>query len=241
MNIQTVDSQGDVGGYSSLALDSNGYPCISYFDDTNNDLKFARGGYSVTIEAWDVEGWLAEPITMDGSSTGFTTAHEFAGLSGNHTFTFPSVDGRGYPFVNWNTGETNNTITVDSEGVYVARYTPELTVSLSPNSADLFVGNSTVFTATASGGGEPMVSYQWYVDGEAQSGETASTFNYAADSEGSHSITVTVTDNLGVTSPHSDPATVNIALIPDFTSYLFLPFLMLATMSAIALKKRFRK
>lgn len=31
------------------------------------------------------------------------------------------------------------------------------------------------------------------------------------------------------------------SVIPDFASWLFLPFLMLATLSAIALKKRFRK
>ena len=40
--IETVDGPGDVGRYSSLALDSSGYPHISYFDNTNYDLKYAR-------------------------------------------------------------------------------------------------------------------------------------------------------------------------------------------------------
>jgi hypothetical protein len=39
--ITTVDSNGDVGGYTSIATDSSGYVHISYYDYTNQDLKYA--------------------------------------------------------------------------------------------------------------------------------------------------------------------------------------------------------
>ena len=57
-HIQTVDSEGEVGEGTSLALDGNGYPHISYDDETNSDLKYAYR---------DASGWHSEKV--DDAST----------------------------------------------------------------------------------------------------------------------------------------------------------------------------
>jgi hypothetical protein len=54
--VETIDSEGNVGWYSSIALDSDDRPHISYYDQTNGDLKYAyRAGESWEIETIDNE------------------------------------------------------------------------------------------------------------------------------------------------------------------------------------------
>jgi hypothetical protein len=56
-DIETVDSGGNVGQFASLALDSNNYPHISYYDATNGTLKYAWWtGSSWNIETVDDRG-----------------------------------------------------------------------------------------------------------------------------------------------------------------------------------------
>jgi hypothetical protein len=89
------------------------------------------------------------------------------------------------------------------------------TVSVSSGSATSDVGQSQLFTAIPGGGSGTYSSYQWYVDGSAQTGQTGSTFNYYFASVGSYLIAVTVTDSSGATSaPSTDMSvTVNSALV----------------------------
>ena len=58
-DIETVDSEGWVGYYTSMSLDGDGYPHISYRDSwPNNDLKYAYQ---------DASGWHIETVDSEGN------------------------------------------------------------------------------------------------------------------------------------------------------------------------------
>jgi len=57
-NIVTVDTQGNVGLFTSLAFNDAGNPAISYCDFTNQDLKYAQ---------WNGENWNIETVDSQGN------------------------------------------------------------------------------------------------------------------------------------------------------------------------------
>jgi hypothetical protein len=69
--IETVDSAGQVGGFTSLAFDSSGHPAISYFDYSNQNLKYAHyNGSSWVIETVDSAGHVGEYTSLAFDSSG---------------------------------------------------------------------------------------------------------------------------------------------------------------------------
>jgi hypothetical protein len=65
---ETVDSYGNVGSYTSLAIDKDGWPHISYYDVSSRDLKYAykddSGWHRLTVDATGVVGrWTS--IVLD--------------------------------------------------------------------------------------------------------------------------------------------------------------------------------
>ncbi len=96
---------------------------------------------------------------------------------------------------------------VTTNSLSVVVMTPP-TVSLSPTYWSMDIGQSKTFKATASGGSGTYSSYQWFVDGSLQTGQGSSTFRYSPATLGSHTITASVTDNLGVNSEFSTSVSV---------------------------------
>jgi hypothetical protein len=62
--VETVDSEGIVGKYTSLAFDSGGNPAISYYDATNEKVKYARHNGTA---------WIIENVDDAGSLGGETS------------------------------------------------------------------------------------------------------------------------------------------------------------------------
>jgi hypothetical protein len=97
----TVDSVGDVGEFSSIALDSSNNPHISYYDRTNKDLKYAK---------WTGSAWNIQTVHATADPTGDT------GL-------YPSLalDSSGNPHISYQLNREN--IAVQTQNLNYARWT----------------------------------------------------------------------------------------------------------------------
>jgi YVTN family beta-propeller protein len=154
---------------------------------------------------WFEKAPVGNYFTVGSNSSSFSFATSNSTTTGNYSFILRVTDTTG--------------VAVNSTAITViVNVAPA--VSIAPTSWTMDVGQSKLFNATASGGSGSYLSYQWYINGVSQNGSIASTFNYLANSSGSPTIWVTVTDSAGTTSPRSSSpsVTVNSALVAPTVS-----------------------
>jgi hypothetical protein len=102
-HVETVDSEHD-GLYNSLALDSSGYPHISYYDFSNSAFKYAR---------WNGSTWQIQTVDASGD-VGLYTSLALDSLDHPHISYFNGTS-EDLKYARWN-GDIWCKETVDSNG-----------------------------------------------------------------------------------------------------------------------------
>jgi hypothetical protein len=123
--------------------------------------------------------WYLDSAVVSGQTS---STYTYTGVSGSHSVYVRVTDSASPP------------VSVNSNTVSVTVSSSSLAVSVSPVAPlNLALNQIQVFTATVSGGNGTL-TYQWYLDDSAVSGQTSSTYTYTPVL-GSHGIQVNVTDS----------------------------------------------
>ena len=131
-----------------------------------------------------------------------------------------AIPSSGYIFDHWELNGTNvgaattYAITMNANYILQAFFKtapPPLTVSISPISASIMVGQQVTFTSTVSGG-TPPYTYQWLVNNNPVPGATSDNFTFMPTTPGIYYMVLKVTDANGATA-QSEPARIMVSAV----------------------------
>jgi lysophospholipase L1-like esterase/ribosomal protein S28E/S33 len=158
------------------------------------------GSMSVTANFVQKEYTLTIIIAGNGSVTRSSSGPYRLG----DVVTLTANPSAGWNFSSWSgalSGDVNPaTITISNNEAVTATFAVSpLTVSVTPVSANLTIGETLTFNASVAGGYASYV-YQWFLNGEAVAGAIGPSWDFKPNTTGSYSVYVQVVDSLGVKS-----------------------------------------
>jgi len=163
--------------------------------------------YSLTITT--TVGGTTNPAPGTYSYTANSTVQVTAIPEVNYLFDYWELD-------SVNVGSVNPyTVLMDKNHTLKAVFSlipPPLSVSISPLSASIIVGQSVTFTSTVSGGYTPY-TYQWHLNGNPVSGATSNTWIFTPTTSGIYYVHLKVTDAKANTA-QSGTARAEVAAVP---------------------------
>ena len=191
---------GVIGGklYAVGGRNAMDYPILGLDYNEQYDPGLAL---TASISPTQVRMYLGQSQTFSSSVSGGTPPYTYqwyrngTAVSGatSPTWTFTPTQTGHYNIYLRVTDSLNNIAqsnTVSDILVYI-----QLSVSISPTSANITLGGSQTFTSTVTGGVPPN-SYQWVLNGTAVSGATNPTWTFTPTQTGHYNIYVNVTDSL---------------------------------------------
>jgi hypothetical protein len=182
-------------------------------------VTFQINAPSTLIWNWNTQYYLT--VLTDPSGLVTIPGEGWYDATAAVTLTAPPVTN--YNFVNWDVdGESAGngvnpiTVTMNTPHTATAHYhqtsVEPLTVSISPLSATIHVGQSVTFQSTVNGGVLPY-SYQWYLNGQQVQGATAPSWTFTPSGSGVYYVYLTVTDGAQTTA-QSETARVDVISTP---------------------------
>ena len=115
----TIDSVGNVGQYTSITIGADGYPVISYYDDTNSHLKVAKCGNAscfvgntlTAVDSGTDGGYNNSSITIGADGYPLISYYDY----NNHTLKIAKCGNASC--------SSGNTLTTVDSAAYVGQYT----------------------------------------------------------------------------------------------------------------------
>jgi len=207
-----------VSGYTFQYWDVDGTPQgtgVTTITVVMNALHTATAHYTPQVATYR----LKIETTTGGTTNPTPGTYTYAAGTQVQVTAIPS---NGYIFDHWELNGTNvgttttYTVTVNANYVLKAFFkaapTPP-TVSISPMTASILVGQQVTFMSTVSGGTPPYTSYQWYLNGNPVSGANSNSWTFKPTATGTYYVSLKVTDAAGNTA-QSDPAKVTVSSVP---------------------------